>query len=106
LGIEDTVSIFKAPQRGKGASQYQNGYNAKDFCDDDQCAYFAKERSLAEDYAKHYGDGVIELKIPKDVYNSKMKQHEYLYQGGPRTELPVPHSEFDVINSAERIWHK
>lgn len=102
----DTVSIFKAPQRGKGASQYQNGYNTKNFCDGDQCAYFAKERSLAEDYAKHYGDGVIELKIPKDVYNSRMKQHEYLYQGGPRTELAVPHSEFDVLNSAERIWHK
>jgi hypothetical protein len=100
-----TVSIYKAPQPGKGANQYENGFNKTDFCDGDQCAYFAKEKSLSDEYAKHYGDGVIELKIPTDVYNSRMKQHEHLYQGGPRTELPVPHSEFDVLNSAERILH-
>jgi hypothetical protein len=103
---DEFVSIFKAPQQGKGASQYENGYNIKDFCDGDQCAYFAKEKALADEYAKHYGDGVIELKVPKEVYDSRLKQHEYNYQGGPYTELPVPHSEFDILNSVERIWHQ
>ena len=103
---EDTVSIFKAPQRGKGADQYNNGYNVKDFCTGDQCAYFAKDRALAEDYAKHYGEGVIELQIPKSTYDARLKQYEYNYQGGPYKELPVPHSEFEVQNDAERIWHQ
>jgi RHS repeat-associated protein len=103
---DDTVSIFKAPQRGKGADQYENGYNIKDFSDGDQSAYFAKDRTLAEDYAKHYGEGVIELKIPRSTYETRLSQHEYSYQGGPYQEVVVPHSEFDVLNSAERIWHK
>ncbi|NYZ70071.1 hypothetical protein H0A36_29070 [Endozoicomonas sp. SM1973] len=102
----NTVSIFKAPQRGKGADQYNNGYNTKDFCDGDQCAYFAKDKSLAEDYAKHYGEGVIELKVPQEVYESRLKIYEYKYQGGSQIELPIPHSEFDILNSVERIWHK
>lgn len=68
--------------------------------------FFAKERELAEDFAHHYGEGVIELRVPKSTYDARLKQHEYPYQGGPNTELPVPHAEFDVINSAERKWHK
>jgi hypothetical protein len=61
---------------------------------------------LADEYAKHYGEGVIELKVPKDVYDKQLKQYEYPYQGGPYTELPVPHRGFDALNSAERVWHR
>jgi RHS repeat-associated protein len=103
---EETVSVYKAPQSGKGADQYNNGYKTKDFCEGDQCAYFTKDKALADEYAKHYGEGVIELKVPKSTYNNQLKQFEYPYQGGPYTELPVPHSGFDALNGAERVWHK
>ncbi|PBC70647.1 RHS repeat-associated protein [Streptomyces sp. TLI_235] len=66
-----TVSLFKAPQRGLGEHQENNGYLKADFPGgphdpyEDGKAYFAKgDRGLADKYAKHYGEGVIEIHIP------------------------------------------
>jgi len=101
----DYLSIWKAPQRGKGQHQLEKGYSPADFCEGDQCAYFAKERSLAEEYARHYGEGVIEIRISKEVYDTRLKQYEYSYEGG-RTEIVIPHSEFEVLNNAVRVRHK
>jgi len=101
----DYVSIWKAPQRGKGQYQLEKGYSPADFCEGDQCTYFAKERSLAEEYARHYGEGVIEIRIPKEVYDTRLKQYEYPYYGD-RTEIVIPHSEFDILNNSERVRHK
>jgi hypothetical protein len=108
LSRDHYVSIWKAPQKGKGKYQCNQGYWPEDFSEigGDDRAYFAKEKSLAQEYARHYGEGVIEVKVLKAVYDNRLKQYEQLYQGGPRTELPIPHSEFDVLNSSEIIWHK
>lgn len=52
---EDAVSLYKASQRGLGEQHMQQGYRAEHFPGDG--AYFAKEREIAEDYARHYGKG-------------------------------------------------
>jgi RHS repeat-associated protein len=106
LKCSEHVSIWKAPQRGKGQRQLEHGYSPTDFCEGDRCAYFAKERNLAEEYARHYGEGVIEIRVPKDIYEARIKQYEYPYQGGSHTELAIPHSEFEVLNNSTRELHK
>jgi len=103
---EEYISIFKAPQPGKGKKLFEDGFDPVNFSEGDQTAYSSKEMGLAEEYAHHYGEGVIELKIPKSVYKARIAQYEYLYQSGPNTELSVPHNEFDVLNSAKRVWHR
>ena len=100
-----TEKIFKAPQPGKGQKQLKDGFDPADFAEGDQRAYFAKQRELAEEYAKHYGDGVLEVEIPKDVYDARIRPHEVPYQGGPQVELPIPHKDFDVLNDAQRRLH-
>jgi hypothetical protein len=107
---EDTVSLFKAPQPGRGASQFENGYSAADFPggpgqDSDGLAYFARDKSIADEFADSYGEGVIETKVPRSVYESQYAQFEYPYQGGPRTEVPIPASAVEGLNPFERIWH-
>jgi hypothetical protein len=106
----DTVSLFKAPQPGRGASQFDNGYSAADFPggagqDVDGLAYFARDKSIADEFADSYGEGVIETKVPRSVYESQYAQYEYPYQGGPRTEVPIPASAVEGLNPFERIWH-
>jgi hypothetical protein len=103
---EETVSIFKGPQRGTGQKQLKEGYFPDDFSTGDECVYFAKQRRLAEEYAERYGEGVIEVKVPKDIYNKRLKQYECLYQGGPYIELPIPHKEFDILNKSSRCLHE
>jgi hypothetical protein len=64
-------------------------------------AYFAKQRELAEQYAKLYGEGVLEVDIPKSVYDARIRPHEVPYLSDPKLiEIPVPHSAFDVLNAA------
>ena len=100
---EAVETIFKAPQRGKGAHLLENGFHPKDFADGDQLAYFAKQRELAEDYARNYGDGILEVDIPKTLYDNRIKPLEKAYLSDPRlTEIPIPHSEFEILNSAIR----
>jgi hypothetical protein len=72
----------------------------------DNMAYFWKGKGLADVYALHYGEGVLEVMVPKDVYRLRLQGHEQLYQGGPHVELPVPHADFDVLNKAIRRWHR
>lgn len=100
-----TEKIYKAPQPGKGQKQLREGFDPADFAEGDQRAYFARQRELAEEYARHYGDGVLEVEIPKDVYDARIRPHEVPYQGGPQIELPIPHKDFDVLNEAQRRLH-
>jgi intein/homing endonuclease len=97
-------TIYKAPQHGMGEKLLKEGFRPDDFSDPggDNLAYFAKERELAEEYARYYKDGVLEVDIPEDIYNQRIKKHERLYQGGPLTEIPIPHEDFDVLNNANR----
>ena len=106
----ETQSIYKAPQAGKGQKQLAEGYHPDDFPatqGSDGKAYFAKDKSIADEYAPHgpYGEGVIEVQVPKDVYDARLRQYEQPYQGGPRTELPIPPKEFDVLNNSPRKLH-
>ncbi len=106
----ETQSIYKAPQAGEGQKQLTEGYHPDDFPatqGSDGKAYFAKEKSIADEYAPHgpYGEGVVEVQVPKDVYDARLRQYEQPYQGGPRTELPIPPKEFDVLNNSPRKLH-
>jgi hypothetical protein len=104
----ETQSIFKAPQPGKAQKQLTEGYHPEDFSSPggDNRAYFAKDRGLADEYAQHYGEGVLEVEVPKDVYDARLRKHETPYQGGPRIELPIPHEDFDVLNRSTRKLHE
>ncbi|NJL81621.1 MAG: hypothetical protein HC917_27925 [Richelia sp. SM2_1_7] len=98
------VTIYKAPQSGVGEKLVKYGFFPEDFSEPggDNLAYFAKERELAEEYEKYYQDGILEVDIQKGIYNARIKKHERLYQGGPLHEIPIPHQDFDVLNSAIR----
>jgi hypothetical protein len=100
----DYVTIYKATQPGMGEKLKNNGFHPEEFFDPDgdNLAYFAKERELAEIYEESYRDGILEVDIPKDVYDARIKRHEYPYQGGPLTEIPIPQQDFDVLNDATR----
>jgi hypothetical protein len=104
----ETQSIFKAPQPGTAQQQLKEGYHPHDFSlpGGDNRAYFAKDKGLADEFAKHYGEGVIEIEVPTSVYAARLKKYEQLYQLGPWIELPIPHEDFDVLNKSARKLHE
>ncbi|MER7462023.1 hypothetical protein [Streptomyces sp. NPDC097981] len=69
-------------------------------------AYFAKEEELAKIYAKHYGDGIIEIRIPTQEYLEKFAQYERAYEGGPLTELEIPNTVVEELNRYRKDWRK
>ncbi|MFF7642384.1 putative T7SS-secreted protein [Streptomyces canus] len=109
---EAEQSLYKAPQRGQGQHQYDNGYLADDFpggADDpymNGMAYFAKERELAESYAKFYKEGVIEVRMPVADYERYFAKFEHPYEGGPLTELEIPNTDVERLNNYPREWHR
>lgn len=109
---DDFVSLFKAPQPGKGESQFLFGYQPADFPGTpggmpDGSAYFAKgDKSLADKYAESYKEGVIEIRIPSRDYTQYFQQYEHLYEGGPRIEVAIPNTDFSKLNEYERLWHR
>ncbi|MFJ4831420.1 RHS repeat-associated core domain-containing protein [Streptomyces sp. NPDC088747] len=112
---ECTQSIFKAPGRNQGEAQELNGYRADDFPGDPDGpdyvypngrVYFAKERSVADKYAKAYGEGVVEIKIPKSEYAEKYQKYERNYEGGPDKELEIPNNVVEDLNQYPRVRHK
>ena len=105
----DSQSIYKAPQPGKGQKLLNEGFHPEDFPSGgpyaDGKAYFAKERALAEQYSG-YGEGILEVEIPKSIYDARIKPYEMPYLSDPKfTEIPIPPSEFDVLNNAFRRLH-
>ncbi|NEB32383.1 hypothetical protein G3I62_25375 [Streptomyces sp. SID14446] len=112
---ECTQSIFKAPGRNRGEIEEKYGYSADDFPGNPNGpdgvypngrVYFAKERELADVYAKSYGEGVVEIKIPKSEYAAKYQRYEVKYQGGPLTELEIPNNIVEDLNRYPRVRHK
>ncbi|MEV0218687.1 DUF6531 domain-containing protein [Streptomyces sp. NPDC050704] len=112
---ECTQSIFKAPGRNLGEAQEKYGYRADDFPGDPDGpdyiypngrVYFAKERSIADKYAKSYGEGVVEIKIPKSEYTAKYQKYERDYEGGPDKELEIPNNVVEELNQYPRVRHK
>ncbi len=112
---DDVVRLYKAPQRGLGRHQYENGYLPEDFPGGDNHpsgfdgrAYFAKddfEVPLTK-YAKFYGEGVIEVSVPVEDYVRLFRKYERLYEGGPAVEVPIPHEGMKHLNEYERRWYK
>jgi hypothetical protein len=106
-----TVSLFKAPSQGMGATWYKQGFRASDFPGKpgevpDGFAYFALDRAIADEYAKSYGEGVIEVQIPSDEYDAKFKKFQYPYDGGPLIEVPIPADMVEQLNVYPRVWHR
>ena len=62
-------------------------------------AYFSQQRALAEEYVRHYREGILEVETPTSVYNSRLRQHEQLYQGGPQVELLIPFQDYIFFDS-------
>lgn len=104
-----TVTIYKAPQKGKGQNYLKEGFQPSDFPfnppnADGKC-YFAapNSRSLAEEYSKYYKGGVLEVTIDKETYDEYFKPLERPYQGGSQIELPIPQSVFPILNKFPRV---
>jgi hypothetical protein len=109
LNIIQTVTIYKASQKGKGQRLVEQGFQPADFpyhppLADGKC-YFAapNSRDLAEEYHRYYKDGILEVTIDSGIYEQYFKPLEKPYQGGEQVELPVPHDLFPMLNQYPRI---
>jgi RHS repeat-associated protein len=110
---ENYVTIYRAPQKGTGQKQYTMGFNPVDFLPTktepwrDGKVYFAapNSRSIAVEYSQSYGEGILQVHIPKAIYDVHFKYLERPYQGEPiRRELPIPVSLFPILNSFLRTY--
>lgn len=109
MNIIQTVTIYKATQKGKGQRLVEQGFQLADFpCHpptaDGKC-YFAapNSRGLAEEYHRYYKDGILEVTIDSASYEQYFKPLEKPYQGVEQVELPVPHDLFPILNQYPRI---
>ncbi|WP_051362846.1 RHS repeat-associated core domain-containing protein [Amycolatopsis thermoflava] len=106
---DEYVPLYKAPQRGLGQQQYEHGYRADDYGGTGPWAagaFFARDRELADTYAGHYGEGVIEIQVPASDYADRFEPFEQPYQGGPLTEVEIPASRVEELNQYPRKWHR
>jgi hypothetical protein len=103
----ETVSLFKAPPRGMGECMYTHGFQASQFQMEggDDSAYFTRDRSVAEKYAQAYGEGVIEVVMPKRDFDAKFARYEYGYDGHS-TQVVIPASQVSQLNRYPRHWLK
>jgi hypothetical protein len=107
---DEFVSLWRAPKVGK--AELEQGFSAANHPLDgfsDGRAYFAGpgSRSIAEEYARHgpYEDGVLEVRMDRATFDQYFAPLERSYQGGPHTEVPVPNTLFDLLNSLPRFFH-
>jgi hypothetical protein len=107
-----TVTIYKAPQKGKAQKLLKDGFLPVDFPyapgDADGNAYFAgpNDRSIAEEYNLSYKEGILEVAIDQATYDSTFKPLERRYDvknGRARMELPVPQRLFPTLNKFPRV---
>ena len=73
--ISQTVTIYKAPQKGKAQKLLQEGFTPADFpynppYTDGSC-YFAgpNDRSIAEEFNHSYKDVILEVSIDRESYD-------------------------------------
>jgi hypothetical protein len=110
-----TVTIYKAPQKGKAQKLLKDGFQPADFPlipgDSDGNAYFAgpSDRSIAEEYNLNYKDGILEVTIDQVTYGSVFKPLEVRHDvknGRTRMELPIPQQLFPTLNRFPRVLKK
>jgi len=106
------VTIYKAPQKGKGYKLLKDGFQLLDFPYDppylDGNCYFAgpKDRSIAEEYNQSYKEGILEVYIDRLTYDQYFKPFECRYdekEGGDRIELVIPRSLLPMLNQFPRV---
>jgi hypothetical protein len=109
LNTIQTITIYKATQKGKGQQLIEQGFQPADFPynppnADGKC-YFAapNSRSLAEEYHRYYKDGILEVTIDLETYAQYFKPLEKPYQGGEQVELPISHDLFSILNQYPRV---
>jgi len=107
----DDVVIWKTSRRGVGERHLRDGYRAEDFpgtrgAQPDGNAYFAKDRWIAAEFAAHqllgYEDFVIEIVLPRAIYEQSFQQYERPLILGWRqgTQLVIPAGELRVLNDS------
>ncbi len=70
------VSLWKTSRSGFGERHLTEGYAIEDFPSEEEladgCAYFAKDRWIAESFAgrRHYETWLIEVRIELDEYST------------------------------------
>ena len=107
-----TVTIYKAPQKGKGQKLLNGGFQPVDFpynppYVDGNC-YFAgpNDRGIAEEFHQSYQEGVLEVSIDQENYDRYFKPLEYRYDerdNCQRIEVVVPQNLFPLLNQFPRI---
>jgi hypothetical protein len=110
--VAQTVTLYKAPQSGKGLKLLSEGFQPVDFpynppYVDGKC-YFAgsNDRSIAEEFNQSYKEGVLEVVIDLSVYSEYFKPLEYRYDekdGVERTEVVIPQTLFPILNRFPRV---
>lgn len=112
LQSTQTVTLYKAPQKGKGQKLLKEGFQPDDFpyhppYTDGNC-YFAgsNDRSIAEEFNRIYNEGVLEILIDQASYSKYFKSLEYRYDekdSCERIEVAVPRNLFPILNQFPRI---
>jgi hypothetical protein len=107
-----TITLYKAPQKGKGQKLLTEGFQAVDFpynppYIDGNC-YFAgpNDRSIAEEFNQSYSEGILEVVIDQLSYDQYFKQLEYRYDekdACERIEVIIPQNLFPILNQFPRI---
>lgn len=70
-----TITIYKAPQKGKGQKLLKEGFQSVDFPYNppyvDGSCYFdgPNDRSIAEEFHQSYKEGVLEVAIDRENYD-------------------------------------
>ncbi|MCA6588996.1 MAG: hypothetical protein IM522_07085 [Pseudanabaena sp. M109S1SP1A06QC] len=107
-----TITIYKAPQKGKGQKLLDEGFQPVDFPYNppyvDGSCYFAgpNDRSIAEEFNQSYQDGILEVLIDQVSYDKYFKPLEYRYDekdNCERVEVVIPQSLFPVLNQFPRV---
>lgn len=107
-----SVTIYKAPQKGKGQRLLNEGFQPVDFPYNppyvDGSCYFAgsNDRSIAEEFNQSYKEVILEVVIDWETYKQYFKPLEYRYDekdGVERIEVVVPQSLFPILNQFPRV---
>jgi hypothetical protein len=106
------ITIYKAPQEGKGQKLLEEGFQPTDFPYNppylDGSCYFAgpNDRSIAEEFNQSYKEGIVEVAIDQASYEKDFKPLEYRYDEKDdcvRIEVVVPQSLFPTLNQFPRV---
>jgi hypothetical protein len=107
-----TITIYKAPQKGNGQKLLEEGFQPIDFPYDppylDGSCYFAgaNDRSIAEEFNQSYKDGILEIEIDRGIYDRYFKPLENRYDekdNCERIEVVIPQKLFPILNQFPRI---